>query len=123
MALHGTAAPSPAPAASSRALVDALGPRVRYRGPLNEVEGGFVSFRIAVPTDDAAWLRELRNDLQGRRLVDRYGAVWGESPIFAYTCSDLDTALFASILADAPLGTTVDLGAGGKLLGAWRLST
>jgi hypothetical protein len=59
----------------STGLLPMLGPRLRYFGPLKESDGGIVSFRIMLPVEDPSYLLDLRNDLQGRSMVDRYGEV------------------------------------------------
>ncbi len=115
--------PTPSPLPSPEALVSVLGPRLRYSGPLHENDGGIVSFRIVSPVEDPDWMREVRNDLQGRRLVDRYGAVWTDGTgVRGYTCSTLNTRTLATVLADAPSGTEIALGRGNDMLGAWKVA-
>ena len=92
-----------------------------YKGELKEDEGGFVSLRVIPPTKDEVWLRDLRNDLKGRSLIANYGDVWvQDAEIRGYTCSDLDVALLIQLLADAPSGTSLSVGLGRDIIGAWR---
>lgn len=92
-----------------------FGPRLTYRGELPEMEGGLVSLRLVVPGADPAFLRDLRNDLQGERMTARYGEVWtARGEVRAYMCSDYDTALLAAVLADLPAGTRLALAVGPK---------
>jgi len=103
-------------------LREMLGSRLKYEGPLKEAEGGIVSLRLALPLADEAWLRELRNDWKGRGVIHLYGDAWVEGgELRGYTCSDLDVALFAQLLGDAPAGTIVSIGVGNEMKGCWRI--
>jgi hypothetical protein len=93
------------------------------KGELKEDEGGFVSLRVTPPTNDEVWLRDLRNDLKGRSLIANYGDVWvQDAEILGYTCSDLDVALLTQLLANAPSGTSLSVGLGSEMIGAWRIA-
>ena len=108
---------------SMTALLLILGSRLRYNGPLKESDGGIVSLRITLPVEDANYLLDLRNDLQGRAMVDRYGEVWADGrDICAYSCSTVDVGLLSQILGDAPTGTTLRVGLGTEVHGAWRVT-
>jgi len=79
--------------------------------------------RITLPVEDANYLLDLRNDLQGRAMVDRYGEVWADGrDICAYSCSTVDVGLLSQILGDAPTGTTLRVGLGTEVHGAWRVT-
>jgi len=106
-----------------RELLSELGPRLRYAGPLSEMDGGIVSLRIVSLAPDPIWLRDLRNDLKGNSVISRYGDAWLQGgEIRGYSCSTLDVALLVQLLGDAPSGTVVVAGRGTDLLGAWRIS-
>ncbi len=99
-----------------------LGSGLRYIGPLQESDGGIVSFRIVPPAVDGVWLRDMRMDLKGRGVIYLYGEVWEKGgEIRAYTCSDLDLALLGQLLGDVPAGTLLAVGVGAELRGAWRI--
>jgi hypothetical protein len=111
------------PIAAMSELLSILGSSLRYQGAQSEQDGGIVSLRVVLPAKDATWARELRNDLKGRSLVDRYGEVWAEGQdIRGYSCSSLDVALLVQVLGDAPAGTTIAFGVGSDVLGAWRIA-
>jgi hypothetical protein len=113
----------PSPLKNFGELFTALGRNVRYKGELKEDEGGFVSLRVISPTNDEVWLRDLRNDLKGRSLIANYGDVWvQDAEIRGYTCSDLDVALLIQLLADAASGTSLSVGLGREMIGAWRIA-
>jgi len=104
-------------------LITVLGTSIRYKGPLNENNGGIVSLGFIPSAPDPVWAREFRNDLKGQSLIYLYGDVWmhgGE--IRGYTCSALDVALLSQVLGDPPSGTVIVVGHGADLLGAWRIS-
>jgi hypothetical protein len=108
---------------SMTALLPILGSRLRYNGPLKESDGGIVSLRITLPAEDASYLLDLRNDLQGRSMVDRYGEVWADGrDVCGYSCSTVDVGLLSQILGDAPSGTTLKIGVGTEVRGAWRIA-
>ena len=84
---------------------------LRYKGPLNENNGGIVSLGFIPSAPDPVWAREFRNDLKGQSLIYLYGDVWmhgGE--IRGYTCSALDVALLSQVLGDPPSGTVIVVG-------------
>jgi hypothetical protein len=113
----------PSPLKNFGELFTALGRNLRYKGELKEDEGGFVSLRVIAPTNDEVWLRDLRNDLKGHSLIANYGDVWvQDAEIRGYTCSDLDVALLIQLLADAPSGTSLSVGLGREMIGAWRIA-
>lgn len=117
------AAPAPQPIQNTAELRAALGARLRYGGPLKEIEGGIVSLRIVAPVHDTKWLRDLRNDMKGQNFIDRYGEAWVQgSEVRGYSCSSLDVPLLVQLVADAPSGTIVSAGRGAELVGSWRVA-
>jgi len=108
---------------SAGELLSVVGPSLRYRGPLSEQDGGIVSLRVTLPVEDPAWVRELRSDLKGRWVISAYGEAWVEGvEVRGYSCSDVDVALLTQVLGDAPAGTTITIGVGEELIGAWRIA-
>jgi hypothetical protein len=118
------AAPEPQPLKHAGDLRAALAVRrLSYGGPLQENDGGIVSLRVVSPGADTTWLRDLRNDLKGKSVIDRYGEAWVQgSEVRGYSCSSLDVPLLVQLLGDAPSGTVITAGRGTELLGSWCIS-
>jgi hypothetical protein len=118
------AAPEPQPLKHAGDLRAALAVRrLSYGGPLHENDGGIVSLRVVSPGADTTWLRDLRNDLKGKSVIDRYGEAWVQgSEVRGYSCSSLDVPLLVQLLGDAPSGTVITAGRGTELLGSWCIS-